>query len=99
MHLTAPSATSKEVRESDLMNELLPRWPAPHSMEPETPKTVGSQWLSSFLNGLLFYYVQEDGMWQCSLISEMETSMKWEESSLSVESLLDAAACHTFRCM
>ena len=33
------------------------------------------------------------------LISKMETSMKRVESSLSVESSLDAATCHTFRCM
>ena len=54
-----------EARESDLMNGLLPRWPAPHSMEPETLKAVGSQWLSSFLNGLLVYYIQKDGVRQC----------------------------------
>ena len=34
-----------------------------------------------------------------SLISEMETSIKRVESSLSVESSLEAAVCHTLRCM
>ena len=51
-----------EVREGDLMNRLLPRWPAPHSMEPETPKPEGSQWFSSFLHDLLACHVQEDGV-------------------------------------
>ena len=54
-----------EVREGDLMNRLLPRWPAPHSMEPETPKPEGSQWFSSFLHDLLACHVQEDGVWLC----------------------------------
>ena len=59
------SGLPSEVRESDLMNGLFPRWPAPHSMEPETPKPVRSQWLSSSLNSLLVYYLQEDSVWQC----------------------------------
>ena len=52
-----------EVREGDLMNRLLSRWPAPHSMEPETPKPEGSQWFSSSLHGLLACHIQEDGVW------------------------------------
>ena len=49
-----------EVRKGDLTNRLLPRWPAPHSMEPETPKPKGSQWFASFLHDLLTCHVQED---------------------------------------
>ena len=52
-----------EARKGDLMNRLLPRWPAPHSMEPETPKPKGSQWFTSFLHDLLTCYIQEDGGW------------------------------------
>ena len=48
------------------MNRLPPRWLAPHSMEPETPKPEGSQWFTSFVHGLLASSVQEDGMWHCN---------------------------------
>ena len=34
-----------------------------------------------------------------SLVSEIETSRKRAESSLFVESSLEAAVCHTLRCM
>ena len=71
------------------MNWLLPRWLAPHSMEPETPKPKGSQWFASFLHDLLACHVYEDGggsmvTGATLLVSEMETSIKWVESSLSV---------------
>ena len=46
-----------EARKGDLMNRLLPRWPAPHSMEPETPKPKGSQWFTSFLHDLLASHI------------------------------------------
>ena len=32
-------------------------------MEPEIPKSEGSQWFTSFVHGLLAFHVQEDGMW------------------------------------
>ena len=49
-----------EAREGDLMNRFLPRWPAPHGMEPETTKPEGSQWFPSFFHDLLACHVQED---------------------------------------
>ena len=52
-----------EVRKGDLMSRLPPGWPAPHSMEPETPKPKGSQWFTSFLHDLLASHVQEDRVW------------------------------------
>ena len=51
-----------EARKGNLMNRLPPRWLAPHSMEPETPKPEGSQWFTSFVHGLLASRIQEDGM-------------------------------------
>ena len=51
-----------EAREGDLMNRLLPRWLASHSMEPETPKPEGSQWFASFHHDLLACHIQENGV-------------------------------------
>ena len=52
-----------EARKGNLMNRLPPRWLAPHSMEPKTPKPKGSQWFTSFLHDLLASHVQEDRVW------------------------------------
>ena len=51
------SDVSSESRKGDLMNWLLSRWLAPHSMEPETPKPKGSQWFAGFLHDLLACHV------------------------------------------
>ena len=92
-----------EARKGDLMNRLPPRWPAPHSMEPETPKPEGSQWFTSFVHGLLAFASRKTGCGiatgMMSLISETVTSMKRGESSFSGEASHEPAACHTCRCM
>ena len=92
-----------ETRKSDLMNRLPPGgllhtvW----SLKPRNQR--GARGLPVFSMTSLLPMSRKTGCGIATgttwLISETETSMKQEESSLSAESSLEPAACHTFRCM
>ena len=88
---------------SDLTDRVLPRWPVPHRMEPETPEGVGRHGLTSAHNSVLSGHIQQDRSCTAtgitSLISETLTNMRRDELNLFADSLLEPAACHTCRCM
>ena len=92
-----------EVRKGDLMNRLPPgsRLHTVWSLKPQNQRGARGSPVFSMTSLLPTSRKMGCGIatGTTSLISETETSMKQEESSLSTESSLEATACHTFRCM